>query len=336
MKALITGGAGFIGSHLSEYLLARGDTVTVLDDLSTGRLGNLSRVLDNPALSFHQGSILDADLVRRLAADADVVFHLAAALGVYTILEDPLGSLKTNLVGTEVVLDAAREARCRILVASTSEIYGKNTTIGLAEDDDRVMGSPLKARWSYAEAKALDETLTHLYRESGGLSAVIVRLFNTVGPRQTGRYGMVVPRFVGQALAGEPLTVHGSGEQTRCFCHVAEVVPALVRLVEQPGAQKGVFNLGNSQQISIGQLARTVVEVLGSTSDIVRVPYEEAYGPGYEDMQRRVPDCSRARELIGFEPSLDVEYIIHSVAAAIRSERSAAADERSDLAVLAG
>ena len=329
MKVLITGGAGFIGSHLTEYLLDRGDAVTVLDDLSTGQLDNLSRAFDNPVLSFHQGSILDADLVRRLAADADVVFHLAAALGVYTILEDPLGSLKTNLVGTEVVLDAARESQCRILVASTSEIYGKNTTIGLHEDADRVMGSPLKTRWSYAEAKALDETLTHIFREWHGLRAVLVRLFNTVGPRQTGRYGMVVPRFVGQALAGEPLTVHGSGEQTRCFAHVAEVVPALVRLVEHPAAQHGIFNLGNSRQISIEQLARTVIEVLGSTSDIVHVPYEEAYGPGYEDMQRRVPDCSRARELIGFSPTLDVEYIIRSVATAARTERS-------DVAVLAG
>lgn len=329
MKALITGGAGFIGSHLAEYLLDRGDAVTVLDDLSTGRLGNLSRAFENPALSFHEGSILDADLVRRLAADADVVFHLAAALGVYTILEDPLGSLKTNLVGTEVVLEAARESQCRILVASTSEIYGKNTTVGLAEDADRVMGSPLKARWSYAEAKALDETLTHLFRVSHDLPAVLVRLFNTVGPRQTGRYGMVVPRFVGQALAGEPLTVHGSGGQTRCFCHVTEVVPALVQLVEHPGAQEGVFNLGNSDQISIEQLARTVIEVLGSTSEIVHVPYAEAYGPGYEDMQRRVPDCSRARDLIGFSPTLDVEYIINSVAADLRSERS-------DVAVLVG
>jgi len=315
MTTLVTGGAGFIGSHLTESLLAGGEDVIVLDDLSTGSEQNLAAVLDHPSLQLVKGSILDADLVDELVGQAHTVYHLAAAVGTFTILDKTLESLRTNLRGTENVIDSALGHGARVLISSTSEIYGKNTKIGLREDDDRHIGSPLKNRWSYAEAKAIDETLAYLYAVEHDLQTVIVRLFNTVGPRQTGRYGMVIPRFVGQALAGEPLTVFGTGEQVRCFCHVRDVVPALQALMADPGAYGRVFNLGSTEQVSIRQLAERVLAVTGSSSAITYVPYEAAYGPGYEDMQRRVPDCTRARQQIGFRPSRSLEDIIQDVTA---------------------
>ena len=315
MTTLVTGGAGFIGSRLTESLLRSGEDVIVLDDLSTGSERNLAAVLDDPSLQLVKGSILDVPLVDELVGRARTVYHLAAAVGTFTILDKTLESLRTNLHGTENVLDAAVRHGARILVASTSEVYGKNTKVGLREDDDRYVGSPLINRWSYAEAKAIDETLAYLYAVERGLQTVIVRLFNTVGPRQSGRYGMVIPRLTGQALAGEPLTVFGTGNQVRCFCHVDDVVPALQALMADTSAYGQVFNIGGSQQVSITQLAERVVAVVGSSSTITYVPYESAYGPGFEDMQRRVPDCTRARQLIGFRPSRSLTDIIQEVAA---------------------
>jgi len=312
-RVLITGAAGFIGSHLTEYLLDRGYRVTGLDDLSTGSLDNLREVHDHPQFTFVQGTILDERTVDRLTAGADLVFHLAAAVGVFLIQGRTLDSMKTNIRGTENVVGAASRHGVPILVASTSEVYGKNTKIGLTEDDDRVTGSPLKSRWSYAEAKAIDESLVSAYVNERGLQAVIVRLFNTVGPRQTGHYGMVIPRFVRQARAGEPLTIFGSGAQVRCFCHVDDVVPALAALIMAPAARGRAVNLGSTEQVSIGALAQRVIQLTGSASATTQVPYAAAYGPGYEDMERRVPDCSLAGDLVGFHPGHSLDDIIQSV-----------------------
>lgn len=315
MRYLITGGAGFIGSHLTEHLLDRGDEVVALDNLSTGTLDNLAGFRDNPGFRFVRGSVTDPSAVEACMAGIDAIFHLAAAVGVFTILDKTMESLRTNLHGTETMLDAALQHDVPILVASTSEIYGKNTADGLTEDADRIIGSPLKNRWSYAEAKALDETFAYLYAVEHGLRTVIVRPFNTVGPRQTGRYGMVIPRFVKQALAGEPITVFGDGQQTRCFCHVLDVVPALVALLHDETAYGKVFNLGSNEQTTISQLAERVITATGSSSTIAKVPYEEAYGDGYEDMQRRIPDCTRANQQIGFAPTRTLDDIITAVVA---------------------
>ncbi len=322
MRCLITGGAGFIGSHLTEYLLDLGNEVVVLDDLSTGSEDNLAAVRADPRLRLVRGSVCDQDIVAHAMTGVDVVYHLAAAVGVFTILGKPLDSLRTNLTGTETMLEAARRHDVPILVASTSEVYGKNTANGLSEGDDRIVGSPLKSRWSYAEAKALDETFAYLYSVEYGLRTVIVRLFNTVGPRQSGRYGMVIPRFVQQAIDGDPITVFGDGEQIRCFCHVHDVVPALVKLLADERTHGDVYNLGNSAQISIADLADRVIEATGSNSAVVRIPYEQAYGDGFEDMRRRVPDCSKARRQIGFEPRRDLDDIIGSVIADRRHDRA--------------
>lgn len=316
-KYLITGGAGFIGSTMTHRLIREGNEVIVLDDLSTGRLENLAGL--DEGLQFVEGDILDRDLVAKLTVGIDVVVHLAAAVGVHNIVNDPLGSLRTNLHGTESVLDAALEQDCRVLVASTSEIYGKNTADRLSEDADRIYGSPLKSRWSYAEAKALDELLAHVYHVTHGLRAVIVRPFNTVGPRQTGRYGMVVPRLVGQALRGEPLTVYGDGTQSRCFCHVDDVVEGMLRLIEHPDAEGRPFNLGGPEEVTIRELAERIIRITGSSSEITYVPYEKAYAPGYEDMQRRVPDTTSAQRLVGFRSTHTLDEIIASVAEDIRS-----------------
>jgi UDP-glucose 4-epimerase len=315
MTTLVTGGAGFIGSHLTESLLKSGEDVIVLDDLSTGSEQNLTGVLDHPSFQFAKGSILDESLVDELAGRVHTIYHLAAAVGTFTILDKTLESLHTNLHGTENVVNSALRHGARVLIASTSEIYGKNTKIGLREDDDRHMGSPLKNRWSYAEAKAIDETLAYLYSAEHGLQTVIVRLFNTIGPRQTGRYGMVIPRFVRQALMGEPLTVFGTGNQIRCFCHVHDVVPALQSLMAEGRAYGQVFNIGGCEQVSINQLAERVLTVLGSSSTTTHVSYESAYGAGFEDMQRRVPDCTRAKQLIGFQPGRSLTDVIRDVAA---------------------
>ena len=313
MRYFITGAAGFIGSHLTEALLDAGHEVTGLDDLSTGRLENLAAVTPHPRFRLVLGSILDADLVDDLCDGADRVFHLAAAVGAFVIRDQTLESLRTNIHGTEHVVEAAHRNGARILVASTSEIYGKNTKVGIREDDDRLAGSPLKSRWSYSEAKAIDESLVSAYVTEHGLWAVIARLFNTVGPRQSGRYGMVIPRLVRQGLAGEPLTVFGTGDQVRCFCHVHDVIPALIALTESEAAAGRAVNLGSSEQVSITGLAERVIAATGSRSGITRSSYLEAYGDGYEDMQRRVPDCTLARGLVGFEPARTLDDIIGAV-----------------------
>ncbi|MFJ6002837.1 NAD-dependent epimerase/dehydratase family protein [Arthrobacter sp. NPDC092385] len=319
MKTVITGGAGFIGSHLTEYLLKAGDSVTVLDDLSTGSLENLKESWDHAAFTFLEGSILDREAVRQVVSGSDRVFHLAAAVGVHLIVDHPLESLRTNIHGTEVVLDACLEAGADLLLASTSEIYGKNTSDRLSEDADRILGSPLKSRWTYAAAKGIDEAFAHAYWREYGLQVSIVRLFNTVGPRQTGRYGMVVPNLVGQALRGEPLTVHGDGQQTRCFSYVGDVIPAIVRIAEEPATRGLAVNLGGLQEISIIELAERTIKLLSSTSEITLVPYDQAYGTGYEDMRRRVPDNSLAGRLVHFKPTTTVDTIILRVAKAMLS-----------------
>jgi len=313
MKALITGGAGFIGSHLADRLLADGHQVVVLDDLSTGRYENITHLLGRPDFEFVLGSILNADLLDDCVARCDTVFHLAAAVGVQLIVEKPLESLATNIRGSELVFEKAHKYNTRILVTSTSEIYGKNTSDRLGEDDDRILGSPLKSRWSYSEAKAIDEILAYTYWRQKGLRSVIVRLFNTVGPRQTGHYGMVIPRFVNQALRDEPLTVYGDGSQQRCFCYVGDIVEALVRLIDTETAYGQVFNLGGSEEVSIMTLAERVIARTGSRSSIRVIPYDEAYEAGFEDMERRVPNTDRAAAAVGFRQTLDLDGIIDSV-----------------------
>ena len=319
MRALVTGGAGFIGTHLSEQLLGNGHQVLSVDDLSTGDPANISELTDRPGYEFIKGSVLDAALIDSLVSRVDTVFHLAAAVGVQLILDQPFEGLRTNVQGTEVVLDSAHRHGTRILVASTSEVYGKSAAPALAEDADRIVGSPLTTRWSYAEAKALDETLAYLYWRERGVPTVITRLFNVAGPRQSGRYGMVIPRFVDQALRDEPLTVFGDGRQTRCFCHVRDVVGGLAALIDHPDAYGKVFNIGRPEEVTIRQLADRIIVLSGSASPIRYVPYQEAYGDGYEDIRRRVPDISRARELVGFEPKLDLDEIIQSVIADCRA-----------------
>ena len=313
MRALITGGAGFIGSHLADHLLDRGDQVVLLDDLSTGRLVNIEHLNDRTGAEFILGSILDAELIDEVASRVDAVFHLAAAVGVNLIVEKPLESLMTNIRGTETVIEMTHKYNKRLLVMSTSEIYGKNTSDSLSEEDDRILGSPLKSRWSYSEAKAIDEILAYTYWREKGLETVIIRLFNTVGPRQTGSYGMVIPRFVGQALRNEPITVFGDGNQTRCFCHVGDVVEGLVALSEHPEAFGKVFNLGGGEEVSIRELAERVIELTGSQSSLEFIPYNTAYETGFEDMERRVPNTTRAMQLVGFEPSASLDDIIRSV-----------------------
>ena len=325
MRALVTGAAGFIGSHLVEHLLDAGHEVIGLDDLSTGTTANLATVSGRAGWEFVQGSILDVALVDTVTAGTDTVFHLAAAVGAFVVRDRTIEGIRINVHGTDTVLEAARRHGARLLVASSSEIYGKNTRIGLREDDDRIVGSPLKHRWSYSEAKALDESLVAATVEAHGMPAVIARLFNTVGPRQTGLYGMVVPRFVAQALAGEPLTVFGTGEQIRCFCHVLDVVPAIVALAGCDEARGLAVNIGTSDQISIGALAQRVIARLGSSSAIVHRSYEEAYGRGYEDLQRRVPDCTLARTLLGFRPTRGLDDVIDAVAADQLGHRPAVA-----------
>ena len=320
MRALITGGAGFIGSHLADYLLGRGDQVMAIDDLSTGRYENIEHLLGRRDFEFALGSILNADLVDDLVSRADAIFHLAAAVGVDLIVQHPLESLATNIRGSEVVLERAHKHGTRCLVTSTSEIYGKNVSDRLREEDDRILGSPLKSRWSYSEAKAVEEILAYTYWKEKGLETVIVRLFNTVGPRQTGHYGMVVPRLVNQAIRSEPLTVYGDGTQSRCFCYVGDIVEAMAKLLDHPEAYGRVFNLGGAEEITIHELAQRVIAITGTNSKIRFVPYEEAYEEGFEDMERRVPDTTRARELVGFEPTVSLDEVIGMVIAAQRGK----------------
>ena len=313
MRVLITGGAGFIGSHLADRLLDQGDQVVLLDDLSTGRLANFEHLNGRSDAEFVLGSILDTDVVDKVVSRVDAVYHLAAAVGVSLIVEKPLERLMTNIRGTETIVEKAHKHNKRFLVTSTSEIYGKNTSDSLSEDDDRILGSPLKSRWSYSEAKAIDEILAYTYWREKGLETVIIRLFNTVGPRQTGSYGMVIPRFVGQALNNQPITIFGDGTQTRCFCHVSDIVNGALALSEHPEAVGKVFNLGGDQEVSISDLARQVIQLVGSESELEYISYDAAYEEGFEDMTRRVPNTTRARQLVGFEPLIKLEDIIQSV-----------------------
>jgi UDP-glucose 4-epimerase len=313
VKYLITGGAGFIGSHLAEKLIARGDQVVLFDNLSTGSAANLSGIKEK--ITFQEGNILDKAEVQKLVSESDYVVHLAAALGVFNIINKPLESLKTNLQGSEVVLEACDKYRKPVLVASTSEIYGKNDKVPLNEEDDRIIGHPLKSRWSYSEAKAVDESLAYFYYLEKQLPIRIVRFFNTVGPRQVGHYGMVVPRFVSAALKNESLSVYGSGDQIRCFCHVDDAVIALLLVMDSEKAVGEVFNVGNNHQISIMELAKKVIEITKSTSTIEKIAYEKAYPEGFEDMQRRVPDISKIKSVLGWTPEIGLDQIIKDIAA---------------------
>ncbi|MFZ1726754.1 MAG: NAD-dependent epimerase/dehydratase family protein [Albidovulum sp.] len=323
MKILITGGAGFIGSHLAERLVSEGHSVTALDDLSTGRRENLTTLGGNNRFRFVEGNILDAPLVQQLTDECDATFHLAAAVGVKLIMDEPSRSILTNVSGTENVLKAALKDKKLTFIASTSEVYGKATKFPFCEDDDLTIGATKNLRWSYACAKTLDEFLTLAYVREAALPAVILRFFNTTGPRQTGRYGMVLPNFVQSALDGRPLKVHGTGEQSRCFGHVADVVEALVRLLATPAAQGQVFNIANDQEVTIRALAEQVIAATGSRSKIKLVPYSAVYPEGFEDMARRLPDVSKLERTIGFRPRRPLSEIIADIVAEKRSSMAA-------------
>jgi UDP-glucose 4-epimerase len=313
MRVLVTGGAGFIGSHLVEELLARGHEVHVIDALITGARTNLEHIEGHPRLRVTIDSILNEPLMDAAIRETDLIFHLAAALGVNFILEHPLASLQTNLRGTDVVLGVADRYRKPVLVASTSEVYGKYDSGPLREDDDRILGSSQMSRWFYATAKAADEALATAYWLEKRLPTIAVRFFNTIGPRQTGRYGMVVPRFIGQALRNEPVTVFGDGEQTRCFTYVGDVVKSIIALTETDRAWGDVYNVGRHAEISISDLAGRVIELTGSSSEIVYVPYAEAYAAGFEDMRRRVPDVTKLRETIGYAPDTTLDETLRRI-----------------------
>ncbi len=314
MKVLITGGAGFIGSHLSDRLIAAGHRVTAVDDLSTGRLENVAHLEGAPGFQFVHESIMHEAVMDRLVSECDVVYHLASAVGVELIVSRPVEVIERCILGTEIVLKTAHRYKKKVLLTSTSEVYGKNQRVPFAEDDDRVLGPTTKSRWSYSCAKAIDEFLALAYLKEKKLPIVIVRLFNTVGPRQTGPYGMVVPRFVQQALAGKPLTVYGDGSQQRCFGYVGDVVGALVGLMEHPGAVGQIFNIGNTEEVSILDLAKRVIKLTNSSSTITMVPYDVAYEAGFEDMARRIPDLTRVKSLIGYQPKVGLDEIIARIA----------------------
>ena len=313
MRAFITGGAGFIGSHLADALIARGDSVTILDNLSTGSLNNLSGIIEK--IEFVEGDIRNQDLVEKLTQGSDVVLHMAAALGVQTIMHHTVESVSTNFTGSEVVMNAALKFDKRLIIASTSEIYGKNPKQPLSETDDRVVGTPQKIRWTYADAKALEEAIAYALFTTRGLKQTTLRFFNTVGPRQTGRYGMVVPRFIEAALKNEPIPVHGDGTQSRVFCHVDDVVRAVLGVIADDTTIGQVFNVGGVGETTIQQLAEKIISQTGSKSTISYTPYSEAYPPGYEDMQRRVPDTTKLRTRLKWQPAHTLESIIDNVAA---------------------
>lgn len=312
MRILITGGAGFVGSHLCDALLSWGHQISILDNMSTGSADNVTHIKDQ--IEVHEGDIRDAQLVGRLMAPADLVLHMAAALGVNTILENPIESISTNFTGSEVVLNAATKLNKRIIIASTSEVYGKNPKQPLSEADDRVVGPPQKIRWTYSDAKALEEAIAHALFLTKQLKVTTVRLFNTVGPRQTGRYGMVVPRFVQSALTNDPISIHGDGTQSRVFCHVSDAVRAILMIAKDDSTIGEVYNVGGIGEVTIKQLADKVIERTKSNSPISYTPYETAYPVGYEDMQRRVPDITKIKNVLGWEPEKTLDMIIDDVA----------------------
>lgn len=314
-RALITGGCGFIGSHLAEALLEQGQSVTVVDDLSTGRFENIAHLVKRPGFQFAIANITNEMVMDRLVSECDLVYHLAAAVGVDLIVREPVRVIESNIKGCEAILRIAARYRTKVLLASTSEIYGKSEDIPFREDADSVLGPTIKSRWSYACSKAMDEFLALAYAKQAALPVVIMRLFNTVGPRQTGRYGMVVPRFVQQALRNEPLSVFGDGQQTRCFTYVGDVVRAMTGLAEESRALGQVYNIGSSQEVSIEHLARFTIQLCNSSSPVVFVPYDQAYEVGFEDMRRRVPDITKIQELIGWRPQVDLEVILRRVIA---------------------
>ncbi|MGB7925651.1 MAG: GDP-mannose 4,6-dehydratase [Pyrinomonadaceae bacterium] len=313
MRVLITGGAGFIGSHLSDAYLQRGDEVYVIDDLSTGSIDNIQHLKTNPRFHYTIESVHNQPIVAELVDQCDVIFHLAAAVGVKLIVESPVRTIETNVKGTEVVLALANKKKKKVLIASTSEVYGLSDQVPFREDGNLVMGATTKGRWSYACSKAIDEFLALAYWREKKLPTVVVRLFNTVGPRQTGQYGMVIPTFVKQALAGRPITVYGDGKQSRCFGYVGDIVKALIKLMDEPAAVGQVFNIGSNQEVTILELAEQVKQLTNSDSEIVFVPYDEAYEEGFEDMPRRVPDISKVDALVGFRPEMSLDGILQSV-----------------------
>ncbi len=320
MKTLITGGAGFVGSHLADRLVGSGNEVTVIDDLSTGRYSNVGHLEGDENFRLIIGSVLDERLMERLVRETDQVFHMASAVGVKLIMDQPVRTIETIFRGSDIVLANCSRYRKRVLIPSTSEVYGKGTSVPFKEDDDILKGSTSKHRWAYACAKELDEFLSLAHWKETRLPVVVVRLFNTVGPRQTGQYGMVVPRFVKAALKNEPIPVFGNGEQSRCFGHVSDVVGALISLLENPECYGQVINIGNPEETSIKALAEKAIEMTGSKSKIEYIPYKEVYGEGFEDMQRRVPSIEKARKLIGFKPTLTLEDIINDVVDQFRDE----------------
>ncbi|MDX9703665.1 MAG: GDP-mannose 4,6-dehydratase [Candidatus Auribacterota bacterium] len=313
MRILITGGAGFIGSHLAEHLLGKGDHVTVVDDFSTGRMENIHGLMSNPRFTLVRDTILNEKLMHILIEKCDLIYHLAAAVGVKLIIEKPVHTISTNIAGTEVMLDIANKFNRKIIIMSSSEVYGKNVRVPFCENDDRLMGATIYSRWSYACSKAIDEFLGLAYHRQYGLPVIIVRLFNTVGPRQVGQYGMVIPRFVQQALAGETITVYGDGTQSRCFTYVSDVVGALVALMQSDKAVGEVFNIGSQEEITIIDLARKIKSKTGSSSPIEKIPYSQAYEKGFDDMLRRVPSIEKIHNAIGYTPKYSLDQILDSV-----------------------
>lgn len=310
---LITGGAGFIGSHLSEALLEQGHSITVIDNLSTGQLENISHLQSHPNYQFVRETITNALVLDRIASTADTIVHLAAAVGVKLIVEDPVHTIETNIMGTDGVLKTAVRYGCKVLLASTSEVYGKGVSVPFREDDDRLMGATTRSRWSYATSKAIDEFMGLAYHQQFGLPVVVMRFFNTVGPRQSDKYGMVVPRFVRQALQNKPISIYGDGQQTRCFADVADVIKGVMGLIEQEKAIGEIFNIGNDEEISIARLAERVISLTGSQAGVSFTPYEEAYAPGFEDMQRRVPSIDKIGQFTGYEPTYSLNDILERV-----------------------
>ncbi len=312
-RILVTGGAGFIGSHLCESLVDKDYQVVAIDNLSTGSLENIKHLQQHPDFQFVRETITNLQVLDRLSSEADIIVHLAAAVGVQLIVENPVYTIQTNIMGTEAVLSTANRYSCKVLIASTSEVYGKGVKIPFCENDDRLMGSTTHSRWSYAASKAIDEFLGLAYHHQYGLPVVVMRFFNTVGPRQTGRYGMVVPRFIKQALNNEPLTVYGDGKQSRCFCDVADIVWAVQRLMENKDAVGQVFNLGSDEEIRILDLAKKVITKTKSNSTISFIPYEAAYAPGFEDMRKRVPSLTKLRNLTGYSPKYSLDQILDRI-----------------------